>query len=305
MIPGLMTRWSRGAASVAARFTFPFWERLGIHVTPVNFYQPIPDTRALSPRLWAKRVSAPGIDFREAEQIKLLRRLIADYGPELAALPRDRTADPTQYYLRNMVYETVDGEILYSMIRHLAPRRVIEIGSGQSTLLTAQALRRNAAAGAPLADFTAIEPYPNDVIRAGVAGLTRLIATPVQDVPLSMFEALEANDVLFIDSSHVVTIGSDVVHEFLEILPRLRPGVIVHFHDIFIPAEYKREWVMQRRLFWTEQYMLQAMLANNAAWEVLWGGSFMHLAHSALLAEVFPSYDPSVAWPASFWMRKR
>ena len=304
-MPGTLSRLTQTATHRLTSLLFPFWERLGVHVTPVHFHQPIPNTRGLSPRLWDKRLTAPGIDFREAEQIQLLERFVADYGSELAALPREKTSDPTQYYLRNNVYETVDGEILYSMIRSLAPRRVIEIGSGQSTLLTAQALRRNKAEGKPSAEFIAIEPYPKDFIRNGVDGLTRLIGTPVQEVPLSMFESLERNDVLFIDSSHVAMIGSDVVYEFLEILPRLQSGVVVHVHDIFIPAEYKRQWVMEWMTFWNEQYLLQAMLANNPSWEILWGSSFMHLANSSRLAAAFASYDPSVAWPASFWMRKR
>jgi predicted O-methyltransferase YrrM len=288
----------------AARRTFSLWERLGLHVTPVHFYQPIPDTRALPPSLWARRLTAPGVDFRDAEQMRLLEDFVADFGAELAELPLDQTPDPRQYYLRNWAYGTVDAEVLYSIIRRFKPRRVIEIGSGQSTLLTAQALRRNAADGATPADFTAIEPYPNKVIRAGIPGLSRLVPTPVQEVPVATFEALEANDVLFIDSSHVVAAGSDVVYEFLEILPRLKPGVIVHVHDIFMPAEYLREWIMDEHRFWTEQYLLQAMLANNPAWEVLWGSSYMHLAHPELLAKAFPSYTAK-AWPASLWMRKK
>ena len=115
---------------------------------------------------------------------------------------------------------------------------------------------------------------------------------------------LEAGDVLFIDSSHMLRIGSDVQFEYLEILPRLKPGVIVHIHDIFLPAEYPRNWVHDKHIFWNEQYLLQAFLAFNASFEVLWGGSWMHLNHPAELESAFQSYKRENQWPGSFWIRR-
>ena len=124
------------------------------------------------------------------------------------------------------------------MIRQFHPRRIIEIGAGHSTLLSAQALRENARLGEGGGELISIEPYPNNVLQRGVPGLTELIQSEVQRVPLERFAALEANDILFIDSSHVVQIDSDVNYEFLEILPRLKAGVILHIHDIYLPREY-------------------------------------------------------------------
>ena len=124
-------------------------------------------------------------------------------------------------------------------------------------------------------------------------------------MPLERFCALEANDIVFIDSSHVVKIGSDVVYEFLELLPRLKAGVMVHFHDIFLPAEYPKSWVLEDRRFWNEQYLLQAFLAFNSAFEVMMAGSFLHLSHSEKLKAAFASYDPANVWPGSFWMRRK
>ena len=106
----------------------------------------------------------------------------------------------------------------------------------------------------------AIEPYPNKLLTNGFAGLSDLIATPIQDVPLSTFTDLEANDILFIDSTHVLKTGGDVQYEYLEILPRLKKDVLIHAHDIFLPRSYPREWMYERRWFWTEQYLLQAFL---------------------------------------------
>src|SRR5690606_25350779 len=103
-------------------------------------------------------------------------------------------------------------------------------------------------------ELTAIEPWPSEALLRGFPGLKELLREDVQNVPLGRFEALEANDILFLDSSHVMKIGSDVQYEFFEIIPRLRPGVLVHFHDIFLPREYPREWVVDDQRFWNEQY---------------------------------------------------
>ena len=226
--------------------------------------------------------------MREAYQLELLELFCREYRDELNSIPLRSIADPLQYYIYNGSFDSVDGEVLYCLVRHLKPHRVVEIGSGWSTLLTAQALRKN---NGPCY-FEAIEPYPNSMVRSGIPGLDLLTTKTVQDVPLNTFTSLCKNDILFIDSSHVAMIGSDVVFELCEILPRLKPGVVVHFHDIFLPNEYKRSQVMHFRMFWNEQYMLQAMLANSSSWEVLWGGAFMHEKHSDKLHAAFRSYDP-------------
>ena len=121
---------------------------------------------------------------------------------------------------------------------------------------------------------------------------------------MSEFLSLEENDILFIDSSHVLRIGGDVRYEYLEILPRLNRGVIVHAHDIFCPAEYPRQWVLEHYHFWTEQYLLQAFLTFNDSFEVLWGSSYMHINHPDKLEAAFSSYGRDVESPSSFWMRK-
>ena len=149
-----------------------------------------------------------------------------------------------------------------------------------------------------------IDPYPNEVLKRGFPGLSRLIPEKVQDVPISEFMTLGDNDILFIDSSHVLKTGSDVHYEYLEVLPRLNRGVIVHVHDIFLPAEYPREWVLGEHRFWNEQYLLQAFLAFNESFEVLWAGSYMHLRYPEELETAFSSYRREETWPKSFWMRR-
>lgn len=242
-----------------------------------------------------------GLDLNVAGQLELLRTCLQQFKAEYDRIPVSSAGRQNEYYLRNYSFGSVDGEMLFCMIRLHRPRHVIEIGSGFSTLLSAQALRANGDGG----ELTAIEPYPSQMLRSGVAGLTTLLESRVQDVPLALFTSLGANDILFIDSSHVLKLDSDVQYEYLEILPRLRPGVIIHFHDIFLPAEYPKHWITQERRFWNEQYLLQAFLTFNQHFEVLWAASYMHLTHPAVLESAFGSYRSAAEWPGSFWVRRR
>lgn len=287
-----------------ARRSFYFFEKLGLHVVPNHFYQPIPDTRDLTEAVFARRTEMVGVDLRDQAQCELLETFAAAYKAEYDALPREKSGEPYNFYLNNGTYASVDAEILYSMVRHFKPRRMIEIGSGFSTYLAAQAVLKNESADGVKCKLTAIEPYPNDVLAAGFPGMSELVREKVQTAPLSLFEALEANDILFIDSSHVLKIGSDVQYEFLEILPRLKPGVVVHVHDIFLPAEYPREWVFKHQRFWNEQYLLQAFLSFNTSFEVLFGGSYMHQKHADKLGKAIASYDQKTCWPGNFWLRR-
>lgn len=282
------------------RSTFGLWERLGVHVTPVHFYQPIPDTRRLPADVFDRRSELPGVDMNEAGQLALLETL-ARFRDEYAAFPKAPTGDSTRFHLANDSFAAVDAELLWGVLRETKPRRVVEIGSGMSTLLAAEALRRNAADGGPAAELTAIEPYPAPWLKS-LPGI-RLVEKPVQEVPLEELTRLEAGDVLFIDSTHVATIGSDVVYELLEIVPRLKPGVLVHLHDIFLPYEYPRHFVTGLRVFWNEQYLLQAFLAFNRSFEVLAAANWLQRTHPQALAAAFPSWTADRV-PGSFWMRR-
>jgi predicted O-methyltransferase YrrM len=283
--------------------TFPLFQRLGFHVVPNRFNQPIPDTRTLKPALWETRSQLVGVNLREGEQLRLLSELSSRYKPEWDRFPLEPTTPNHQYYVNNRIFESVDGEMLYAMIRHHKPRRIVEVGSGFSTRLSAQAIARNVRDDAGYrCELTAIEPHPNPSLRSD--GAITLIDTEVQDVPLSFFTSLEENDILFIDSSHILRIGSDVQYECLEILPRLARGVLVHFHDIFFPSEYPPDTILKGYQFPNEQYIVQAFLSFNHAFEVLWAGSFMHLTHPDRLEAAFASYSRDTRWPGSLWLRR-
>jgi hypothetical protein len=288
---------------LALQRSFTFWQTLGVHVTPNHYYGPVPDTRHLPASLWSQRLQSPGVDMRDAEQVALLQTFASSFRAEYGTFPMSPHAGMGKYYVKNGMFESVDGEILYCMIRHFRPKRLIEVGAGVSTVLSAQAVLRNASHGDPC-EFVSIDPFPTSTLQAGLDGLSELLAKPVQEVGLDVFMQLARNDILFIDSSHVVRIGGDVLYELLEILPQLAVGVVVHLHDIFMPAEYPKNWVLKNKRFWSEQYLLQAFLAFNREFEVLWGSSYMHLMHPEMLEAAFPSYRRDRWWPASFWIRR-
>ena len=268
---------------------FELWQSRGYHITPVHYYALVPDTRTLSDRLFETPSEMVGVDLREPEQLVLLKEFASRYRAEYIEPP--------------MTEATPDWGILYAMVRYFQPRRIIEIGSGISTQVMAKALVRNQAEGGPAGKLLAIEPYPNETLKQGFAGLTELRPVKVQDVPTSEFQQLEAKDILFIDSSHVAAIGSDVVYELNEILPRLRPGVIVHIHDIYLPFEYPPYWAMQKRVFWNEAYLLHAFLTLNPSFEVLWSGYNNLKKHPEELEAAFGKPRDQLA-PSSFWIRR-
>lgn len=278
------------AARSFARRTFSIWETVGLHVMPVHFYEPIPHTRSLDDAVWDPSTELPGINMNDSFQVDFLHQLSAVYQKAWVALARNGTSEAGRFFLGNGYFDSVDAEILYGIVRRFKPRRIYEIGSGFSTLLTAQAIQDNQEEDSSFTcEFVAIDPFPRTFLQEGIGGVS-VLPKRVQDIPISTFAKLECNDILFIDSSHVLAIGSDVRYEYLEILPRLKPGVLIHFHDIFFPAEYPKKWVLNFHRFWNEQYLLQAFLTFNTEFEVLWAGNYMHLNHPDLLASAIPSY---------------
>ncbi len=289
----------RGAIRRFLHRTFFFWQWLGIHAVPVHFYYPIPDTRSLGEANWNKRFELRGLDWREDEQLSLLQ-MFADYRAEYGKFPFEKVDDG--FYVNNRRFEAVDAEVLYCMIRHIKPRRICEIGSGYSTQVASIAVAANRAEGAQPCRVEAVEPYPTPALLKLSEVEVRRVA--IEDLPLDEFDQLESGDILFIDSSHTIRTGGDVVREYLEILPRLKPGVIVHCHDIFLPADYPRRFIMEAGMFWDEQYLFHAFMLFNDAFEIMWSGHYMHLTHPEALRDTFDSYPMCLTPPASIWIRR-
>jgi hypothetical protein len=288
------------------RTLFSYVEDNGFHIMPIHYYSPIPNTRELSNDLWQRNRFPVGFDLRLCAALDWLDVLYQHFGHEYSKFPSKQTDDPHRYYLNNAAFRSGDAEVLYAIVRELKPRRIIEIGSGYSTLIICQAIRANQedAAGYQC-EFVAIEPFPPAVLRPPPTEVTRLVSKSVQQVTLEFFLSLRANDILFIDSTHVARIGSDVVYEYLTILPSLAPGVIVHVHDIFIPAEYPRAWIEHDRFFWNEQYLLEAFLTHNNKFEVLVPMHAIWSLHNERFRTVINSFKQGGSAPSSFWIRRR
>ncbi len=293
---------------------------LGVSVTPKHFYFPVPSLKSFQGKDWGACRPCGAVDFRLEEQIHRLRTELRPFASEWT-FPETGDGNKHQFHFNNGFFERIDAEIAYSFVRQRKPRRVIEVGSGNTTLVMSAALRKNAEEGFP-AEFTAIEPFPAQFLKDGIPGLSALIQKPVQQAPFEPFLGLEAGDILFIDSSHVVSTDSDVLYELLRILPALAPGVLVHFHDIFCPLDYPEKFVVTNLCFWSEQYMLEAFLSFNTTYKVMWAGSAMQQFHPEVLREVFPAWEgsfermpsslkmfsPSLdgrnVWPCSFWIER-
>jgi Methyltransferase domain len=266
-----------------------------------TYYSPIPDLANIPEEVWWRRGELPGVVFDVERAMAFLERDLAGYVAELE-LPTSDPGRPGVYYLRNSGFESVDAELLYAMVRLLRPRRVVELGSGWSTVLIGMAAERNERGGAPI-EQVAYDPYPRPHI-LGDPPPARVEPIPATEVPLAVFTALGPRDVLFVDTTHTVKVGGDVNHLVLEVLPRLRGGVVVHFHDIFLPWEYPRSWVVEDRRYWCEQYLLQAFLALNEHFEVIVPAAALARDFPERLARVVASFGDGV-WPGSLWLRRR
>jgi hypothetical protein len=279
--------------STEHRELFLNWEKHGFHVTPVHFYEPIPDTQSLPETLWSEPSELVGIDMNESMQLDLLRNHFSKFRGEYETV----SAEPPAGQL--WPFRGTDVLVAYCMVRHFQPRRIIEVGSGFSSLVLGQAAAKN-----KTSSLICIDPFPGELLRnASIPALQSLIETKVQDLDVEFFSQLDPGDILFIDSSHAVKIGGDVNYLFLEVLPRLNPGVIVHVHDIFFPFEYRRHWVLDEFRFWTEQYLLQAFLTFNSEFEVLLANYYLSRYHKEHLRAAFPDLPRWIG--GSFWMRRK
>jgi hypothetical protein len=269
---------------------------------PGHFYSPIPDYNDVVARseLLFKRDSKTclGLEMNENAQLALLDKLAVFFGE----MPfTEGPQEKIRYYFKNDAFGHHDAIVLYSMIREHRPRKIIEVGSGLSSgvIMDTNSLFFNNAI-----ECTFIDPYPEQlfkVLKVEDFQQAAILQSPVQDVPLEYFEALSANDILFIDSSHVVKVGSDVAHLFFNVLPRLKPGVIIHFHDIPWPFEYSKEWILEGRA-WNEAYFLRAFLSFNDRFKVLYANAFMCYFHKNEILAKMPACVENIG--GSFWMRK-
>ncbi len=244
----------------------------------------------------------PGLDLNLSEQIDFINKF--HYQDELRKFPMEATTK-REFYYNNRSFEAGDAEFLYSLIRLVKPRRIIEIGCGSSTLMIRNALNQNEEDNSNTRCLhTCVEPYENPWLKDLNVNLIR---SRLEDLPLSDFESLAENDILFIDSSHIIRPGGEVLYEYLEILPRLKPGVFVHIHDIFTPFDYPDQWTRQEVRFWNEQYLLEAFLCGNHHFAII--GALFYLSQQLpeKVSEKFPILASVIKTkkPGSFWIQRK
>lgn len=257
---------------------------------PGHYYSPIPDLEIIERDkdiIFNKsKKEVPGIDLRDKEQKELLEKISTYYNE--VPFPENQIED-FRYYFSNMIFAYSDAIILYGIINEFKPKRIIEIGSGFSS---AAILDTNEHCFNDSIQCTFIEPYPDrlksllkqeDLNNESVI----LIEDFVQKIPYEKFLKLKENDVLFIDSSHVAKIGSDVCYLFFEIIPRLNKGVIIHIHDVFNNFEYPQEWVFKGRA-WNESYFLRSFLQFNNSFEILLFSSYLEDHNEAWFKQNMP-----------------
>ena len=280
---------------------FPICRKIlsSVGVFPIvdHYYEPLIDFRLLIQPLDQHRL-LPGIDMNVPGQLELLRQF--RFGEELAPFTAPRKDDLT-YSFGNGFFDSGDAEFLYNLVRLKRPRRVVEIGSGNSTLLVIEAVRRNKQEQPGYScEHICVEPYETPWLeRSGVT----VRRERVEQVEKSLFAQLEADDLLFIDSSHVIRPQGDVLCEFLEILPALKKGVIVHIHDIFTPRDYPKDWVVNRVRLWDEQYLMEALLSGNPNWKIIGALNFLRHEHFDDLKAACPFLTPDRE-PGSFYIEK-
>ena len=271
----------------------------GYHGSTIPSRKFIQDNRE---RLFNVLPGNDGIDLNRGRQRELLERFIGYY-PDFTA-PEQPTGGRLFHYA-NPMFGFPDGFILYSMFRTFKPRRVVEVGSGFSSALMLDMSRDFL----PDTRFTFIDPYSQniqDVLRGRPEGHYELIRREVQDIDLALFADLGDGDVLFIDTSHSVKIGSDVSTILFRILPALNPGVLVHIHDIYYPWEYPEDFVLEGRTY-NELYFVRAFLQFNSAFEILYNSSQMEFEHPEAFTERMPGYFKVAGQTrghTSLWLRK-
>ena len=271
-----------------------------------HFYSPVVNPKTIKESedsIWSGEVTTtPGLVFNDDSHETILQDWFPRHIEEYIYPEEQRSDAPaTEYFSLNEQFGHLDSRALLVFLCELKPSRVIEVGSGFSSLLIAdinQRLLRNQI------DYRCIDPYPRLFLKQGLPGLVELIEEPVQALPVEFFDQLQKGDFLFIDSSHVCKTASDVHYLFSQVFPRLKPGVYIHIHDIYLPEEYPKLWVLTENRSWNEQYVLNAIMANSDRFEIVFGSNYAMLMHLDKLADVIRTNQSSAFGGSSFWIRR-
>lgn len=281
-------------------FSKYIFNKIGLLPISDHYYEPLINPEKYLNKTFSKDRVVTGINLNSTNQLKLLKKF--NFQDELLNIPLKKQSNLQEFYYNNHSFEYGDSEFLYSIIRELKPKKIIEIGSGFSTRMSLLALNKNKADNPQYSyEFSCIEPYEFHLI--SLLNVTH-IKEKVEDIDIEFFKSLNENDILFIDSSHIIRPNGDVLYEIQNILPILKKGVIIHIHDIFTPNHYPYNW-LKNHILWNEQYLVEALLTDNENYEII--GALNYLKHnfwneiSSKLPVLAKNKD---AEPGSFWIRK-
>jgi len=300
LISVLVLKFIRRGGSRHMKISHRIFRRVGVYPIRDHYYEPLFSSQHLRHPKGQDR-DLPGLDMNDREQLALLDQF--HFNEELEAIPVTKGRQ-LEFYYHNGSFESGDAEYWFNVIRLFKPHRIIEVGSGNSTLIAHAAVAQNKAEDPQYScDHVCIEPYEMPWLEQLPA--VRIIRNKVEDTPLEVFQNLERNDILFIDSSHVLRAQGDVEYEVLRILPRLNPGVVVHFHDIFTPKDYMLDWDREEQtLFFNEQYILEAFLCSNRRFRIIGAVNYLRHHYPEHISQKCPMLAREIdsREPGSFWI---
>jgi predicted O-methyltransferase YrrM len=268
----------------------------GIYPIQDHYYEP---QFVFSETFDAAKIRKLNIDLHESEQLEALKDLA--YTQELEQIPwKKQSGNVPSYYYENRSFEEGDADLYYLMIRNKKPKKIIEIGSGFSTLIALKAIAANKAEGF-ITELTCIEPYEFSWLEE--LENVKVVRKKVEEIEAAFFSALEPGDFLFVDSSHIIRPENDVLHEYFEIIPALKKGVIIHIHDIFTPRHYTQSWLTEELRLWNEQYLLEAFLSYNNSFRIIFSLNHLKNSYFDVTSSVLKAINMR-SQPASFWIEK-
>ena len=253
-------------------------QEYGVNVLPINMYSSVPSLAEVDASFEYARPEAPYLchELFDAQRLERELRSLLVHAAEFEPPADGDEARPETFFWGNSQFSYSDAMAYYCMIRRHRPRTVLEVGSGFSTLVACEAVARNGSGR-----VVCVEPFP----RPFLAGFgVQLVRERAEALPVEFFRGeLEDGDVFFIDSTHTVKTGSDCLHLYLRVLPRIGRRLLVHAHDVFLPFGLPQEWLRDRQIFWTEQYLVLALLTDNPRARVIYGSAYHHAYNADLL----------------------
>ena len=269
-------------------------ENIGLQVIPFTFYSPIPSVSDIEEG-WETQNFHPFFEpeiYDNDDMMEFLTSALMPYSDEFNPKKEGKEGDG-DFYWNNPSFSHSDALSLYCFVRHLKPKRVLEIGGGFSTLVIDQAIKKNGSG-----EIWEVEPYPKQFLKK-LTTISRFYENPVQKIPLTLFDELKTGDILFIDSTHTVKASSDCTFIYLKGLKRLKEGVFIHSHDIFLPNSIPIHWNIKLHIYWTEHYLLQALLIENPRYRVIYGSNYHRIFNKELLDKFMNGKAHSLG--GSFW----